>query len=211
MFNYKEQRQILRYKDYSLTELLQENTKSYFPITVKVASYISSYDTSFLNGVGASISSELHSEPQFLRTFLVENIKENVFPKLHFKELLQLIYLFCFTKESIKKAITCVVLETQYQPYSFLSEIAKYDVSFIISKLKFDISCAKLKEHLFNMAKKDNKLDLLFASPFFYLDGYEIQSFGVPERYVISYIESMNSPRSEIDKIAFDSILKRGL
>jgi len=209
MLNLKEQKEILQYRDYSLLDLLQENLSQELPATVKIAAYVSSSDTSFLKLLGENVTSELNSEPPFIRAFFIDNMKGNNLPSIHFKELLKLVYHFPFTKESIKKAITCIVLETQYKPYSFLSEILKYDIPFILSKIKSDIDCEKFKERIFNEAKNNNHLSLLFSNPFFYLDSYELQAFAVPESYVISYIQNMKCPRSEVDRVGFDSIIKK--
>lgn len=208
MLNFKEQKEILQYRDYSLVDLLKENSSQELPATVKLAAYVSSSETSFLKFLGENITSELNSDPPFIRAFFIKNIKGNNLPLIHFEELLKLIYFFPFTRESIKKVITCIVLETQFKPYSFLSEILKYDVPFILSKIKSDICCEKFKECLFNEAKNNNQLDLLFSSPFFYLDSNELQAFDVPKSYVISYIQNMKRPRSNVDKIGFDSLLK---
>lgn len=208
MLNLKAQNEILKYREYSLFDLLEENSSQKLPATVKIAAYVSSADSSFLQSLEDDITSELNSEPPFIRTFFIENIKNNKYHSIHFEELLKLIYYFPFTKESMKKAITCIILETQFKPFSFLSEILKYDVPFILSKIKSDIDCKKFKERIFNEAKIQNHLNLLFSNAYFYLDCYELQAFDVPKSYVISYIQNMDCPRSEVDRIGFDSILK---
>jgi len=194
----------LKYKCYSFETLLIEN--DFLPDNVKLSAYISTGNVLFLDSFDKDFSTFLIKEHPFLRNIFINLNDSTYFERLDLLEVSRLIFFFEFTPPSIHNSLVTIILELQFNPYSFLSILFELDALELINKIGTEITSSKFKKSIYLKAREEGVLIDLLHCEYFKLNINDIKSYDLSDELLLRYFEVPRTILNDTEKAAFECI-----